>query len=196
VKYLTRSWWCSAAVAIPAQAQAALDRFCVEVADQRRRGPSTIAKLATSEGLLGLPQGPFPAEICVERPVSSSALVAFEGNHYSVPAALAGAPQVTVRARLGEQTLRIVSAAGTLIAKHRRAPSGAGQRIRSAEHAAGLEQAVLTAFTTHRPCRRKQNRPPGQAALQAAAILRSEHPADGGVVIDLERYAQLAEVGR
>jgi hypothetical protein len=176
---------------------AALDRFCVDVADERRRGPGTIAKQAASEGLLGLPQGPFPAEICVERPASRSALVAFEGNHYSVPAALAGAPQVTVRARLGDQTLQIVSAAGTLIAKHRRAPSGTGQVIRSAEHAAGLEQAVLAAFTTHRPCRRKQNRPPGQAALAAAAILRGEQPADGdGVVIDLERYAQLAQVAQ
>ena len=198
VNYLTQSWWRSAAVATPAQAQMSLDRFCVDVADERRRGAGTIAKLATSERLLGLPRGPFPAEICVERPVSNSALVAFEGNHYSVPAALAGAPQVTVRARLGEQTLQIVSAAGTLIAKHRRAPAGTEQVIRSAEHAAGLEQAVLSAFTTHKPCRRKQNRPPGQAALQAAAVLRGEHPANdgGGVVIDLERYAQLAEVAR
>jgi transposase len=198
VKYLTRSWWCSAAVATPAQAQMSLDRFCVDVADERRRGAGTIAKLAVSEGLLGLPSAPFPAEICVERPVSRSALVAFEGNQYSVPAALAGAPQVTVRARLGEQTVLIVSAAGTQVAKHRRAPAGTEQLIRSAEHAAGLEQAVLSAFTTRPPCRRKQNRPPGQAALQAAAVLRGEHPANdgGGVVIDLERYAQLAEVAR
>jgi transposase len=196
VKYLTRSWWCSATIATPAQAQMSLDRFCVDVADLRRRGPGTITKLAASEVLLGLPSAPFPAEICVERGVSRSALVAFEGNHYSVPAALAGAPQVTVRARLGEQTVRIVSAAGTLVAKHRRAPSGTGQLIRSAEHAAGLEQAVLSAFTTRPPCRRKQNRPPGQAALKAAAILRGEQPADGGVVIDLEHYAQLAQVAR
>ncbi len=196
VKYLTRSWWCSAALATPAQAQMSLDRFCVDISDERRRGPSTIAKLAASERLLGLPSGPFPAEICVERPVSRSALVAFEGNHYSVPAALAGAAQVTVRARLGEQTLQVLSAAGTLIAKHRRAPSGAGQLLRSAEHAASLEQTVLSAFTTRPPCRRKQNRPPGQAALAAAAILRGEQPTDGGVVIDLEHYAQLAEVAR
>jgi transposase len=197
VKYLTRSWWCSAMVRTPGEAQMSLDRFCVDVAGERRRGPSTIAKLATSERLLGLPRGPFPAEICVERPVSRSALVAFEGNHYSVPAALASAPEVTVRARLGDQRLRIVSAAGTLVAKHRRAPSGAGQTIRSSEHAAGLQEAVLAAFTTRQPCRRKQNRPPGQAALKAAAILRGEQPADGdGVVIDLERYAQFAGVAR
>jgi len=199
VKYLTRSWWCSARIKTLGEAQTSLDRFCVEVADERRRGPSTIAKLAASERLLGLPSVPFPAEICVQRPVSRSALVSFEGNHYSVPAALAGASQVTVRARLGEQTLRIVSAAGTLIAEHRRAPSGAGQLIRCAEHAAGLQEAVLSAFTTSPPCRRKQNRPPGQAALAAAAILRGEQPTTvdgGGVVIDLERYAQLAEVAR
>jgi hypothetical protein len=56
---------------------------------------------------------------------------------------------------------------------------------------------VLSAFTTSRPCRRKQNRPPGQAALAAATALRGEQPAaKGGMVIDLERYAQLAEVAR
>jgi transposase len=196
VKYLTRSWWCSAALATPAQAQASLDRFCVEVADRRRRGGRTIAEVAVGERLGELPSAPFPAEICVQRPVSRSALVAFDGNRYSVPAALAGAPQVTVRARLGEQTLQVVSAAGARIAAHRRAPSGAGQVIRSAEHAAGLQDAVLSAFTTRPPCRRKQNRPPGQAALQAAAVLRGGQPAAGGVVIDLERYAELAEVAR
>jgi transposase len=196
VKYLTRSWWCSAAVASESEAQMSLDRFCVEVADQRRRGGSTIARLVAAERLRGLPRTPFPAEICVEREVSRSALVAFQGNRYSVPAGLAGA-QVTVRARLGEQTLQLVSAAGTRVASHRRAPSGAGQLIRSAEHTAGLQEAVLSAFTTSRPCRRKQNRPPGQAALAAAGALRGEQPAaKGGVVIDLERYAQLAEVAR
>ena len=197
MKYLTRSWWCSATVSAPSEAQTSLDRFCVGVADQRRRGGGrTVAQIAATERLLGLPRAPFPAEICVERPVSRSALVAFEGNHYSVPAALAGAPKVTVRARLGEQTLQIVSAAGTQVAAHRRQVAGAGQVIRSAEHAAGLQQAVLSAFTTRPPCRRKQNRPPGQAALTAAAVLRGEQPADGGVVIDLEHYAQFAEVAR
>jgi transposase len=199
VKYLTRSWWCSAAVATAGQAQGSLDRFCVEVADRRRRrGGRTIAQIAATEGLLRLPSSPFPAEVCVQRRVSRSALVAFEGNHYSVPAALAGAPLVTVRARVGEQTVRIVSAAGVQVAVHRRVPAGAGQRVRCAEHTAGLQQAVLSAFTTQKPCARKQNRPPGQAALAAAAVLRGEQPAagDGGVVIDLERYAELAGVAR
>lgn len=53
---------------------------------------------------------------------------------------------------------------------------------------------MLAAFTTRPPCRRKQNRPPGEAALRAAARLRgadSEAP-----VIDLARYAQIATVAR
>jgi hypothetical protein len=198
VKYLTRSWWCSAAVGTPAQAQNALDRFCVQVADERRRRERTIAGLAGDERLLNLPRAPFPAEICVERTVSRSALVAFEGNRYSVPAAFADA-KVIVRARLGEQTVQILSVAGSVIAKHRRMSAGAGQRVRSAEHAAGLQDATLAAFTTRPPCRRKQNRPPGRAALMAAAVLRGEPTSaqdDGGVVIDLDRYAQFAQVAR
>jgi transposase len=194
VKYLTRSWWCSAAVTTPAQAQASLDRFCVEVADLRPRGASSVGALAATERLLALPSAPFPAEIVLERPVGRSALVSFQGNRYSVPAALAGAPSVTVRARLGEQVVRIWSAAGVLLATHRRAPAGAGQTVRSAEHAASLQAAVLSAFTTRSPCRRKQNRPPGQDAQTAAARLRGEQGA--AVVVDLERYAQLAQVAR
>ncbi|MGC2374563.1 MAG: hypothetical protein WA484_11890, partial [Solirubrobacteraceae bacterium] len=69
VKYLTRSWWCSAAVASAGQAQVSLDRFCSQIADQRPRAGRTVAELAGGERLLGLPPAPFPAEICVERPV-------------------------------------------------------------------------------------------------------------------------------
>lgn len=120
-------------------------------------------------------------------------MVAFEGNRYSVPAALAGAP-VTVRARIGAGTVTIQSAAGAQVASHRRAPSGTGQQVRSAEHAAGLEAAVLAAFTTRPPCRRKHNSPPGREALAAAARLRGQDP--GGVLVDLASYAQLAQVAR
>ena len=35
IRYLERSWWRSASVATPAEAQASLDRWCVQVADQR-----------------------------------------------------------------------------------------------------------------------------------------------------------------
>jgi hypothetical protein len=51
---------------------------------------------------------------------------------------------------------------------------------------------VLDAFTTERPCRRKTNRPPGQAALAEAARLRGHDVA--GVVVDLEHYARIANI--
>lgn len=76
-------------MATPAEAQASLDRWAGEVSDRRRRGAQTVAALAFSEPLLPLPQTPYPAELRAERIVSSSALVAFEGNRY-VPPAQAG----------------------------------------------------------------------------------------------------------
>ena len=135
----------------------------------------------------------FPAQLQVERVVGRSALVAFEGNHYSVAPGLVG-QTVSVRAQLGELHLELFSAAGRRIARHRRAPSGAGQLLRSDEHALLLEQAVLNAFTTDKPCRRKANRPPGDAALTHAARLAGRD--QGAVVVDLEDYAQIARVAR
>lgn len=193
VGYLARSWWRSAPVSSPAQAQADLDRFCASVADARRREGGTVGRLADAEPLLALPAAPFPAELAVQRLVEPQALVNFEGNRYSVPPELLG-QTVTVRARLGELGVQIVSAAGRRVARHRRAPAGAAQTIRSAEHGKALERAVLDAFTSAPPCKRKANRPPGQAALAAAAKLRGEDGAE--VAIDLGRYAEIAGASR
>jgi transposase len=189
VKYVRRSWWRTAQVSSPAEAQASLDRWCVDVADARRRPGSTVAALAEAEPLLPLPPQPYPAVLEAQRVVSASAIVAFEGNRYSVPPAHAG-ERVTVLGRLGEPQLRVVSAAGVLLATHRRLPAGAGQTVRSGEHAAALERAVLAAFTTHRPCRRKTNRPPSTEALQLAAALAPA--AVEPVIPSLDSYAALA----
>jgi transposase len=191
IQYLTQSWWRSAPVSTPAQAQADLDRWCVTVSDRRRRGQGTVGELATAESLLALPELPFPAEYRQERVVSRDALVEFEANRYSVPPGHAGAT-VEVRARLGELHLEIYTPAGRRIARHRRALSGASQTIRSEEHARALERAVLEQFTTSKRCPRKPNRPPGEQALAEAAKLRGEQP--GGVVVDLEQYARIANV--
>jgi hypothetical protein len=193
IGYLARSWWRSAPVSTPAQAQADLDRFCASVADARRRKGGTVGSLADAEPLLALPASPFPAELAVQRIVDAQALVAFEGNRYSTPPELLG-QTVTVKARLGELGVEIVSATGRRVGRHRRAPSGAAQTIRSAEHGAALEAAVLDAFTTAPPCKAKANRPPGPAALAAAAKLRGEE--GGEVRVDLDRYAQIAGAGR
>ena len=190
IRYLQRSWWRSAEAATPAQAQTSLDRWCLEVSDRRRRDGLTVAERAAAEPLLPLPPTPYPAELRLERVVSSSALVAFEGNRYSVPPAQAG-QMVTVHARLGEPMLRLVSAAGVLVATHRRLPAGAGQLVRLSAHQAALEQAVLAAFTTRPPCRRKANRPPSVEALALAAALAPQALVEVAVP-SLERYAELA----
>jgi transposase len=191
IQYVTRSWWRSALVSTPAQAQADLDRWCVAVSDRRRRGQSTVGGLAADEPLIGLPELPFGAEYREQRVVSREALVEFESNRYSVPPGHAGQP-VEVRARLGELRLEIYTMAGHRIVRHRRALAGAAQTIRTSEHAHALERAVLEQFTTARPCPRKPNRPPGERARAEAARLRGEQPE--GVVVDLEQYARIARV--
>ena len=185
-----RSWWRTADASTPAATQASLDRCCLEVADLRRRGGLTVAQRAAGEPLLPLPPVAYPAELRVERVVSSSALVAFEGNRYSVPPSLAG-QTAAVLARLGEPTLRVVSAAGVLVATHRRLPAGAGQIVRSGADQAALEQAVLAAFTTRPPCARKPNRPPSIEALSLAAALTPEALVEPKLP-SLEIYASLA----
>lgn len=192
IRFLGDRWWRTARARSLAQAQASLDDFCVRVSDRRRRRGSTVGELGASEPLRALPATAYPARIMVARKASRSALVAFEGNRYSVPPQHAGRT-VSVIAGVGDPVLRIVSPAGEVIAEHRRARLGADQTIRSAEHARLLEQAVLAAFTTKPACRRKTNRPPGQAALAELARLRGLDPAPVPVV-SLERYAQLAQV--
>jgi hypothetical protein len=192
IKYLTRSWWRTAQVASMAEAQASLDRWCVEVADARSRPSGTVGQVAAAEPLRSLPAAAYPAVIAVERRASRSALAAFEGNRYSVPPAHAGR-LVTVHACVGESVLRILSAAGEIVATHRRAAAGAGQTVRNPEHANLLEHAVLQAFTTDHACRRKANRPPSGRALAELARLKGIEP-DSAPVIDLARYAELAEV--
>lgn len=192
VKYTTKSWWRTAPVTTMAEAQTSFDGWCVDVADERKRPGGTVGQFGAAEPLRALPHAAYPAVIAVERKASRSALVAFEGNHYSVGPAQAGRT-VTVHARVGEPLLRILSVAGEVVATHRRAVAGAGQTIRCPEHAALLEHAVLAAFTTEHACRRKANRPPGQDALAELARLKGLD-AETTPVISLARYAELAEV--
>ena len=193
-RFIQRRWWRTAQVRTAGEAQAALDRFLATTGDARRRGEQTVGALAAAEPLRALPGEPYPATLAVERVVGASALVAFRGNRYSVPPGLAGA-RVTLRQRLGDGLVRVVSAEGVVVAEHRLAPPGSGQLVRSTEHAHALERAVLDAFSTQPPCRRKAHRPPGPAALAEAARLRPDVP--GAVVrVDLARYARAAEVAR
>lgn len=66
--------------------------------------------------------------------------------------------------------------------------------MRTHDHWAALEAAVLGVFSTARPCVPKGNHPPGPAARAAATALRG--PKAREVVVDLARYAELVEVLR
>lgn len=220
IHYLTQRWWRTARVLSPAEAQASLDRFCVEVADARERpmigsgagtGPSdpagasrgvgvdgrvradrdpgaaTVGQLADTEPLLALPERPYPAEVIEVRTVAANALVSLWGNRYSVPPGLVGG-HVQIRWRLGAETFTVGSA-GALVATHRLAPRGAQRTVRLPEHTTALENVVLGAFDTGRPCKTKINRPPTDAALALAAELLGDRGADP--VIDLGVYRDL-----
>lgn len=189
--YLAQAWWRTADVGTPEQAQRSLDRFCSEVGDQRPRGHATVAALAAAERLRPVPRRPYQAVVDAPRKVSWGALVSFEGNRYSVPPQFVNA-QVVVSWRLGEPRLEIRSVAGEVIAMHRRRPPGSGALARLEEHRQALERTVLEQFTVARPCKRKINRPPSEAAKALAAELTGVPMQQTlPVVVDLARYEEL-----
>ena len=190
VRYLCGRWWRTLTATSMSEAQASLDRFCATTADARPRGDATVGELAAAEPLLPLPPVPYPATVSANGPVDANASVAFGGARYSVPPGFIGT-LLTVRHRLGSPTLEIVSPSGALVAVHRRASSGL---VRTPDHRASLEAAILGAFSTARPCVPKGNHPPGPAARAAAVTLRG--PEAREVVVDLARYAELVEAAR
>jgi transposase len=192
IKFIAGRWWHTAKAGSMREAQQSLDAFTVNVSDGRGRRGSTVGELGSAEPLRVLPLLAFPAEIVVDRIASRSALVAFETNHYSVPPGYAGQP-LTIRARVGEPHLRILTTTGIKVATHRRVPTGGQQTVRSTEHAVQLERAVLDAFTTQTACRSKLNRPPGDGALAELAKLHG-HAGQVAAVVSLTDYAALAQV--
>lgn len=186
IHFLTQRWWRTLAASSLAQAQDDLDRFCATTGDQRPRGEMTVGEAAAAERLLGLPAVAFPATTIETRIVAANALVSVDGNQYSVPPEHVGT-QVSVRRRLGTPSLEVVSGGGRVIATHQAAPRGRGRVIRLPEHTKALENVVLAAFSSDRPCATKANRPPSEAALRIAAEITGE-TRDAGPVIDLSVY--------
>jgi transposase len=170
-------WWRTLPDGLsPEQAQARLDGWCARKGDARRRvrdgERTTVGALMAAEPLAPLPGTPFPAVLEDERVVSAQALVAWHGNSYSVPPGH-GRQKVTVRHQLGAPVIDVVTAAGTVLARHRRGPDHAGAVIRDEGHVTALENKVLAARgQAGRPCNRKERRPPSAAARAAADAIR------------------------
>jgi hypothetical protein len=82
--------------------------------------------------------------------------------------------------------LVVISPAGSIVATHQVAPRGVGRIVRLPQHTAALENVVLAAFTTDRPCPTKVNRPPSGAAVAIAAEIGGDDGASP--VIDLSVY--------
>jgi transposase len=190
VKFMCGRWWRTMTAATPEAAQVSLDRFWATTGDARLRPPGryadpdevadgqrpawpTVGQLADTEVLRALPPVGFPATLEETHRVDDRASVAFRGNRYSVAPGLGGV-DLTLRHRLGTNTLEVISPAGAVMVTHRLAPPGAGSMVRTPEHRAALEAVVLAQFSTARPCDRKANRPPGAAALAERARLMGE----------------------
>ncbi|MHB8311661.1 MAG: Mu transposase domain-containing protein [Metallibacterium sp.] len=207
VKFMCGRWWRTMTATNPEDAQVSLDRFWSTTGDARLRPPGryadpddfapgerpvwpTVGELAEAEQLMALPPMPYPATVEVARTVDSRASVAFRGNRYSTPPGLTGV-EMTLRHRLGTGALDIVAPGGLVLVTHRLAVPGAGSIVRTPEHRAALEAAVLSQFTTARPCDRKANKPPGAAALEARAELLGS---GGEPTVDLERLAEVIQL--
>ncbi len=178
------------------QAQASLDRFCAERADQRVRvigdARATVAAHAAAERLRPVVMAPFPATMHVERAVSAQALVAYRGNRYSVPPELAH-HTVIVTCRLGTSTIDIATPSGIVIAHHHLASDGGGVMIRDHHHVTALDHAAMHAFTDRPAHRRKQRIPPGVAARAAADVITGRAADTTNVVTDLTVYVEAAK---
>jgi hypothetical protein len=99
---------------------------------------------------------------------------------------------VTVRHRLGSGTIDVVTAAGTVLARHRREGDDAGAVIRDEGHVRALEKKVLAARGQEgRPCNRKERRPPSPEAMAAAGALHGQS-APAAPVTDFAAWAAAA----
>jgi transposase len=192
VRFVSGRWWRTMTETDMHNAERSLDRFCETVGDARARRigetRTTVGTLADAEPLMSLP-APYPATIEVERIVTANATVHYRGNRYSTPPGLSGST-LTLHQRLGGDRLEVRSVSGSLLASHRLAHDGAGMVVRDPNHSVALERAVLSQFTTKRPCDKKAHVGVSDAALIHAAALLGEQ--GRGVSVDLEDYARLA----
>ncbi|MFE0462618.1 IS21 family transposase [Kitasatospora sp. NPDC058965] len=177
VQQAARSWWGEVARGSTVhEAQASLDRLAARMDDA---GPAADpagaagAPLPVAETLRALPPVPFPIWVRARRTVGDRGLVPFDGNLYAVPGHLAGAV-LEARRRLDQSYLFLATTAGAVIARYALAPAGAGLTVdERSRSTVVLERTPTTARPDLPPCRRNTPRPPSEAALAQAELLRA-----------------------
>ena len=206
VKFCCGRWWRTMTATTQTDAQVSMDRFWSSTGDARLRPPGryldpgeltpeegrprwpSVGELAEAEELMALPAVPYPATIEVHKTVDDKASVAFRGNRYSVPPGMGGI-ELTLRHRIGTGSLEVFSPSGIELVSHHLASAGSGSMVRTQAHRAALEAAVLSQFSTERPCDRKANKPPGEAALAERARLLGGSSTEPSV--DLDAMAEI-----
>ena len=137
---------------------------------------------------MALPAVPYPATIEVLKVVDDKASVAFRGNRYSVPPGMGGA-EVTLRHRLGTGSLEVYSPSGVELVSHRLAQPGAGPWCAPRPTGWPSRRWCSSQFSTARPCDRKANKPPGEAAVTERERLVQGAGTEPSV--DLEAMAEI-----
>lgn len=176
-------WWRTLSEEVTmAGAQASLDAWCARVGEVRPRrvegARTTVGALAETEPLLPPPELPYPAVLATTRTVTDQALVCFRGNFSSVPPGLAGRV-MTVRARLGDPYLDVVSPAGAVLPAAspprrwcRRGGPRRGPRGRAGEGSAGWREHHRRAVQTQDPTTADADRAgPGSTVARPGARL-------------------------
>ena len=109
--------------------------------------------------------------------------------------------EVTVSERLGDGHIDIATTSGIVIARHQLATAGSGVQVRDHGHVVALDTlAMAGASSSRRPHRRKERIPPGQAARDAADVLRRNNSTTNTTelsaeasVIDLSVYERATQ---
>ncbi len=190
--YLAQRWWRTAQLDNHINAQESLDRFCIKVADKRRRPAErllsigitpeldsrdryitpTVAELGLYEKLKAIPAKPFPTTVEVKRIVSQSSLVAYLGNYYSVPLGHLG-KQLTIIHHISTDTIDISTKDVGIIATHTLMHPGSKLIKRSDEHRRELERSIFSKGVPRRPHHKKANIAISERSKLEAEALRS-----------------------
>lgn len=178
-----------------AAAQASLDRICIKFDARLRRGTECGRRSVSLPMLNGCERCRRRSRPCSTSNASSATLPRSRSAATDTPCYPGHSGEiVSVRhTPLGSMTLDIVDRHGAVLAHHVRQPDGAGAVVRLDEHVKALTKVALGNLSDAEPCRRRNRRPPNEAALAEAERLRRQQSGLGDgdhVVVDFADYVE------